>query len=360
MSHELRTPLNAILGFGQLLELDEVDPGRAESVDQILKAGRHLLALINEILEISRIESGQLRLSLEAVDLSSLVSEALDMFRPLAAERSLRLSAPVEPGTWGWALADHQRLKQVLLNLLSNAVKYNRAGGSVHVQADLGDADVALLTVRDTGIGIPVEDVDRVFVPFDRLGAERTDEEGTGLGLALSKGLVEAMGGAIGITSQVGEGTTIWLELRRVGPPAPEAPAELGDDDEPERPVLHRTVLYVEDNLSNVVLVERLLARRPGVQLLTAMQGGLALELALQHVPDLVLLDLNLPDISGEEVLRRVRADPATAETPVVIISADALPRQVSRLLSLGASDYLTKPIDLDRFFAVVDGVLGP
>ncbi|MPY95520.1 MAG: PAS domain S-box protein [Acidimicrobiia bacterium] len=358
MSHELRTPLNAILGFGQLLELDEQEPDRRESVEQILKAGRHLLALINEILEISRIESGQLRMSVEAVDLAAVVGEALDMFRPLTSQRSVQLGGRPEAGSWGWVLADHQRLKQVVLNLLSNAVKYNRDGGSVRARVDLSNAEVTVLSVQDTGIGIPDEDLERVFVPFDRLGADRWAEEGTGLGLTLSKGLVEAMGGRIGVESEVGEGTRFWVELRRASAPA-HHPALANDlVDAGLMPVVERTVLYVEDNLSNVRLVERLLARRPGVRLLTAMQGSMALDLISQHQLDLVLLDLNLPDISGEEVLRRLVADHVTDRTPVVIISADAMPRQISRLVALGAADYLAKPVDLDRFYTVVDRLL--
>jgi signal transduction histidine kinase len=359
MSHELRTPLNAILGFAQLLELDQLEPEQNENVSHILRAGRHLLTLINEVLDISRIEAGGLKLSLEPVPVAELILESVELMRPIASERDVTLHIDAGASSHAHVMADRQRLKQVILNLLSNALKYNRAGGQVTVSWRGRDQQIRL-EVHDTGIGIAAELMARLFQPFERLGAS-TEIEGTGLGLALSQRLVGAMGGSLAADSRVGEGSTFWLELPQASPSdhaddesaSPEAP--------PPTPVVieHRTkVLYVEDNLSNLRLVERILARRREAELLVAIQGSLALELAAQHQPDLVLLDLHLPDMPGEEVLQRLRADPSTKNIPVVIVSADATPGQIERLLAAGATDYLTKPLDVVAFLTIVDKVL--
>jgi signal transduction histidine kinase len=359
MSHELRTPLNAILGFAQLLELDELESDQSENVSYILRGGRHLLALINEVLDISRIEAGGLDLSLEPVLVAELVVESVELMRPIASERDVTLR--IDPGASADAhvVADRQRLKQVILNLLSNAVKYNRAGGQVTVSWRPGH-DRIRLEVHDTGIGIAADLMARLFQPFERLGAS-SEIEGTGLGLALSQRLVGAMGGSLAADSRVGEGSTFWLEL-------PPASPSLHPDDEsasheaspaPSAVIEHRTkILYVEDNLSNLRLVERILAYRREVEFLVAMQGSLALELAARHQPDLVLLDLHLPDMPGEEVLQRLRGDPRTKGIPVLIVSADATPGHVERLLAAGAIGYLTKPLDVIAFLTVIDEVL--
>jgi signal transduction histidine kinase/CheY-like chemotaxis protein len=356
MSHELRTPLNGILGFAQLLELESLAPGDQESVEQILKAGRHLLGLINEVLDISRIEAGRLALSLEPVPVRETVEGALALVRPLAVE--LGISVSVDGLDGGLHVrGDRQRLQQVLLNLLSNALKYNRAGGRVTVSCVNGGDGRARIQVTDTGPGIPPAQIERLFTPFERLGAAASGTEGTGLGLTLSRHLVEAMGGQMNLESRVGVGSTFWVELPVVDAPIvavepATAPVRAtGGDSEPTRLV----VLYVEDNLSNLRLVERIVAQRPGVRLLSAMQGRLGLDLAREHRPDLIILDLHLPDLPGHEVLRLCREDARTRDIPVVVLSADASEGQIRRLLEAGARSYLTKPLEVTRLLSLLD-----
>jgi CheY-like chemotaxis protein/nitrogen-specific signal transduction histidine kinase len=358
MSHELRTPLNAILGFGQVLEMDQLGPEQGESVTYILRAGRHLLGLIDEVLDIARIEAGRLSLSLEPVHVKVVLDEARSLIRPLAAERNVQLQVDVPEASDLYVLADRQRLKQVLLNLLSNAVKYGHEGGTITLALEEAPANRLRFKVSDTGLGIPPEKVERLFTPFERLGVEESGIEGTGLGLALSKGLMEAMGGTMGVESAVGRGTTFWIELAKAE--SPEAESVRIAEGAPATAVLRKgaTVLYVEDNLSNVKLIERVLARRPSVKLLPAMQGRLALDLAREHRPDLILLDLHLPDIPGDEVLRRLQEDPRTQQIPVVVISADASEGRIKRLLTAGAREYLTKPIDVRELLRVLDETL--
>jgi PAS domain S-box-containing protein len=354
MSHELRTPLHAILGFGELLDDEELSPSQRESLEQITKGGRHLLGLIDEVLDITRIERGELRLSLEPVHLGEVVQETMDLVMQLAASRSVTVPAPAPEDLDLYVLADRQRLKQVLLNLLWNGVKYNRDGGEVTVRTVRG-SPVARIEVVDTGIGIAPEDLERAFTAFERLGAEATGEEGTGLGLAVSKRLIEAMGGEIGVESEPGRGTTFWLALPAVAPPESRITPPAADAPAVRVPGLARTVLYVEDNPSNIKLVERILAKRPEITLLVATEGGLGLELAREHRPALVLLDLNLPGMAGEHVLRQIRDDARTADLPVVVVSADAIPGQFERLRAAGADGYLTKPFEMDQFLAVID-----
>jgi PAS domain S-box-containing protein len=356
MSHELRTPLHAILGFGELLRRGDLRVEQRDNLEQIAKAGRHLLDLINEVLDLSRIERGELGLSLEPVHAGELVHEMLALAMPLAAARSVTVRAPSAEDLEIHVRADRQRLRQVLLNLLSNAVKYNREGGEVRLACTRLGGSKVRIEVGDTGAGIAASDLARVFDPFERLGAEETDVEGTGLGLALSKRLVEAMGGEIGVDSAVGAGTRLWLEL-----PAAAAPhARRGPATRPAPGARKRgparTVLYVEDNPSNIKLVETILAERPEVTLIVATQGAGVVELVREHRPALVLLDLNLPDVSGEEVLGRLRRNARTAHVPVVMVSADATPSQIVRMRRAGAEDYLTKPFGLERFLAVIDG----
>jgi PAS domain S-box-containing protein len=360
MSHELRTPLNAVLGFAQLLEMGALTPRQRQHVEQILKGGRHLLGLINEVLDLARIEAGHVPLLPEPVPVCPLFAEVLDLIRPLAERRGIRFRTPAAGERDVYVLADAQRLKQVLLNLVSNAVKYNHERGSVTLTFEELPPDRVRLLVRDTGPGLPPAKQERLFNPFDRLGAEATGVEGTGLGLVLSKRLTEAMGGTLGVASTAGHGSTFFVELAavRAGRPRPAecpgaaapAPAAGG--------ARRRAVLYVEDNLDNLALLEDLLAYRPQVRLLSALQGGLGLDLARQHRPDLVLLDVHLPDMKGDEVLRQLRADPQLRGTPVIVLSADATPHQVERRRAAGASEYLTKPIDVARLLALLDRFL--
>ncbi len=358
MSHELRTPLNAILGFAQLLQLEAQAPEQRESVEHILKGGRHLLDLINEVLDISRIETGRLYLSPEPVPVGDLLREACDLIAPLATGRGIRVRLEAAAAD-RHVDADRQRLKQVLLNLLANAVKYNRDGGAVTAACEAAPGDRLRIRVSDTGPGIPPALLERLFMPFDRLGAEQSGVEGTGLGLALTKRLVEAMGGAVGVESALGQGSTFWVELplapspveRLEGAPT-EALAAAG------APGPAATVLYIEDNLSNLRLIECVLAHRPQVRLLPAMQGRLGLDLAREYRPALILLDLHLPDLPGHEVLRHLQGDARTRDIPVIVISADATPGQVERLKATGARAYLTKPVDVKQLLALLDEAL--
>jgi len=357
MSHELRTPLNAILGFGQLLQMRGDEGGDRESVEQILKGGRHLLDLINEVLDISRIESGRLPLSPEPVQVGEAIRRVVDLARPLAAERRIDLQVTGVTLHERYALADSQRLQQVLLNLLSNAIKYNREGGRVTVTCREAGAGWLRLTVADTGAGIALEKQSRLFTPFDRLGAEAGGVEGTGLGLALSKRLVEAMGGRIGLESVQGGGSVFWIELAETVSPDVRAGLDAATPAAMARP-WRGVILYIEDNPSNLRLVERVLAEQPAIRFIAAMQGRLGLSLAREHRPDLVLLDLHLPDLSGEEVLREIKNDPALGRTPVIVLSADATPGHIRRLVAAGARAYLTKPLDVQQLLAHIDAVL--
>ncbi len=355
MSHELRTPLNAVIGFGQLLEMEELTPDQRDGVERIVHAGRHLLSLINEVLEISRIEAGRLAMSLEPVPVGETVESAVSLVRPLAAHRAIEVELGL-PADERYVVADRQRLQQVLLNFLSNAVKYNREGGRITVAcAALADGRLRI-GVTDTGPGLGPAELARLFTPFDRLGAETSGVEGTGLGLTLSKRFVEAMGGRVHVESAVGVGSTFAVELAAAT--APDQDLHEAVLPAPATAATAGTVLYVEDNLANVRLVERVLQRRPRIILLPAAQGRLGLDLAREHRPDLILLDSHLPDVPGAEVLRRLREEPRTARIPVVMVSADATPGEIRRLLEAGAEAYLTKPLDVRQFLDVVDRLL--
>jgi PAS domain S-box-containing protein len=361
MSHELRTPLNAILGFAQLLEMSALDRDKREAVAQILKAGQHLLGLINEVLEISRIEAGRLSFSPEAVLINSAVQETLDLLTPMAARRDIELRDEMPKDRRRHVMADQQRLKQILLNVISNAIKYNCDGGTVTISAEEIEGVRLRVKVRDTGPGIKPGSLTKLFTPFERLGAEQTGVEGTGLGLALSKRLLEVMGGAIGVENNPDRGATFWMELPLVQDPVAQLQSELPAvpaPAEPARQQRQRIVLYVEDNLSNITLIEHIIVHRPQVKLVAAMQGRLGLDLAREHRPDLILLDLHLPDISGEEVLQGIRQQPELVNTPVIVISADATRGRIERLLGMGVLDYLPKPLDIKRFLQLLDTCL--
>jgi signal transduction histidine kinase/ActR/RegA family two-component response regulator len=365
MSHELRTPMNAILGFAQLLELDRgLNPRSTSYVQEILRAGQHLLELINEVLDLARVESGHLTLSPEPLPLAELLHEALALVAPLAAQRGLQLGpAQLDAGA-EVLLGDRLRLKQVLLNLLSNAVKYNREGGSVQVQARVmspAQGGRVRVAVHDTGPGIEAAQLHRLFQPFSRLGQEpagRADaagqsagRESTGIGLAISDRLVRVMGGRMGVESQPGVGSCFWLELppaRLADPPPTRVLATLPAWGLP--PTGRRArVLYVEDNPANLKLVEQIIARHPGLELLTAPSGRLGLDLARAHQPELLLLDLDLPDLDGYQVLAQLRADPATRGLRTVAVTAQAMPSDQQRVARAGFDGYLAKPLELAR-----------
>jgi PAS domain S-box-containing protein len=353
MSHELRTPLNSVLGFAQLLQMDHLDAQQREAVGHILRAGHHLLNLIDEVLDIARIESGRLDLSVEPVGLRALIADAVDLTKPVADDREIAVVVSL-PGGGGdpHVLADRQRLLQVLLNLLSNGVKYNEQGGSVTVAVTV-DGPTTAISVTDTGPGIEPADMARVFEPFDRLGAERSGVEGTGVGLTLSKYLVEQMGGTISLDSRPGSGTTFTVSLATADAPhPPEVGPGPGDEHHEVSGALR--VLHIEDNLANLQLVEQVLARLPSVELHAAMSGSLGLELARERRPDVVLLDLHLPDMTGIEVLEQLQRDPDTASVPVVVVSADATPEQMRKLKEAGARAYLTKPVDVQELLRLV------
>jgi signal transduction histidine kinase/ActR/RegA family two-component response regulator len=363
MSHELRTPLNAILGFAQLIETGAPPPTlpQKRNLDQILKAGWYLLELINEILDLALIESGNVTLSGEPVSLVEVMLECRAMIEPQAQKRGIGMTFPRLEIPY-FVNADRTRLKQVLINLLFNAIKYNTPGGTVAVECTLGPQDSIRIRVRDTGAGLAAEQLAQLFQPFNRLGQEASAEEGTGIGLVVAKRLVELMGGAIGAESTVGVGSVFWIEL-----PLTTAP-QLGVR-EAERAALVRpqvphgtplrTLLYVEDNPANLELVEQLIARRPELRLLSAAEGNLGIEFARAYRPEVILMDINLPGISGIETMKILRADPATAHIPVIALSAIALPRDIDKGLEAGFFDYLTKPIKVDQFMDALDAALG-
>jgi CheY-like chemotaxis protein len=348
------------MGFSELLTFAELDEEKHEWAAAILKAGRHLLELVNEVLDISRLESGDFSISLESVPVMPMLEEALELVRPLAESHNVTIHPPAVKAGSGYAYADHQRLKQVMINLLSNAVKYNRPEGEVRIAVEALGEDRLRISVADTGNGIDEASLQKLFIPFERLQASESEVEGTGLGLALSRTLVEAMGGSIGVDSMPGEGTTFEVTLGRGEPAAVRA------IDEAERALLaertysaERSILYVEDTVANVRLIEEILRSRPSVRLLPAMLGKLGLDLAREHRPDMILLDLHLPDVGGDKVLERLREDERTRDIPVVILSADATKRRPGPLLEAGASAYLTKPIGVRELLEAVDEYLG-
>ena len=363
MSHELRTPLNAILGFAQLDGVRNPPlptPSQKESIDQILQAGWYLMELINEILDLAMIESGKLSWSLEPVSLDEVMLECQAMIEPQAQKRGIRMTFPRFDHPC-FVKADRTRVKQVLINLLSNAIKYNQAGGSVVVECSASPPERIRVSVRDTGAGLPPEKLAQLFQPFNRLGQEASAEEGTGIGLVVTKRLVELMGGAIGVESTVGEGSVFWIELlirpahhhcrwrRRTRGIRPNASRERR---------AARTLLYVEDNPANLQLVEQIIARRPDMRLLSAMNGTLGIELARASRPDVILMDINLPGMSGIKAMQILRADTATAHIPVVALSANAIPRDIERGLEAGFFRYLTKPIKVNEFMDTLDVAL--
>jgi PAS domain S-box-containing protein len=354
MSHELRTPLNAILGFGQVLELDDLTPEQMESVSQILGSGRQLLELVDDVLTVTRIDAGRVPLTIEQVVLNEVVDESLEIVRPIGDEHDIELRSTITAGAPAVrVLADCHKLKDVFMHLLSNAIKFNRAGGSVTVAGGGIEPGWARVEVRDTGPGIAEDKLDALFTPFDRLGAEQGEVEGKGLGLPVTKRLVENMGGRISVESRPAEGTRVAIDL-----PTPESAENDADYAAPGSSARRSMVLFVDDHPDYLELVERVVSRRPDLSLQVAHKGEIALELIRRHHPDLVLLDLDLPDLAGEEVLDRLRASADPTEVPVVVISARGSKEQADRLLGSGADAYLTKPLDAYGLLQAVDRLL--
>jgi PAS domain S-box-containing protein len=364
MSHELRTPLNAVLGFAQLMASEVPAPAahQQRSIDQILKGGWYLLRLINEILDLAMIESGKVTMSQESMSLTDVLQDCKGMIEPQAAKRGIQLTFPKFDNVF-YVHADRTRIKQVMINLLSNAIKYNSNGGAVIVQCVVSGNDRVRISVKDTGAGLSPHQLTQLFQPFNRIGREDSVEEGTGIGLVVTKQLVELMGGQIGVESSVGVGTVFWVEFAVADTPAlalenidevslerrPSAARALGDQP---------TLLYVEDNPANLALVEQLMARRGDLKLLTAIDGCLGIELARAYLPDVILMDINLPGISGYGALKILQDDPATAHIPVLALSANAVPRDIEKGLEAGFFRYLTKPIRVREFMDALDVAL--
>ena len=359
MSHELRTPLNAILGFAQLLEGGSPLPTSAQkrSIDQILKAGWYLLELINEILDLSLIESGRLTLSSEPIALVEVMLECRAMIEPQAQKRGIAMTFPRFEIPC-YVQADRTRLKQVLINLLFNAIKYNEPGGSVAVECSPSGPDNIRISIRNTGPGLTAEQLGQLFQPFNRLGQESGAEEGTGIGLVVAKRLIELMRGTIGAESTVGVGSVFWIELRRTSAPQlagyDVARAELAQPQARDGKAQH-TLLYVEDNPANLELVEQVVARRKDLRMLSAADGSIGIEFARAYQPDVILMDINLPGISGIDAMRVLRADPSTAHIPIVALSANAVPRDIAKALEAGFFSYITKPIKVEHFMETLD-----
>ena len=360
MSHELRTPMNAILGFSQLMELDEcLAPEHKQGVREIRKAGYHLLALIDEVLDLAKVESGHMTLSLESVDVATLIGECLAMMQPMAHNRGLRINHFCEHGLN--AKVDRVRLKQILLNLISNAIKYNRDGGEIRIEAQSVHGGRVRISVSDTGQGIAEERKAELFQPFSRLGAESGAIEGTGLGLVIARRIIELMGGSIGVDSKVNVGSTFWIELPGAASLSAVAPPEESiSGDLPKRivPDTQRTVLYIEDNPFNLELMTHILGKQKYIRLLLAHTVTLGIELAQAHQPHLILMDINMPDMDGYRALQLLKADPQLSQIPVVAVSANAMEADVARGKMAGFLEYITKPIDVKLLLNIVDRYL--
>ena len=362
MSHELRSPLNAILGFAQLMESASPSPNdsQKESIAQILMAGWHLLNLINEILDLSLIESGKVSLSPEPVSLANVMSECQAMMEPQAQQRGISLTFPKFENLF-FVSADQTRLKQIIINLLSNAIKYNSEKGSIIVDWTSNEQGRTRFSIRDTGAGLSPEKLAQLFQPFNRLGQEASSIAGTGIGLVVTKRLTELMGGILGVESVVGVGSVFWCELISIVAPQlgnNKANSVVVTPEQAPRDAPPRTVLYVEDNPANMMLVEQLISRRPEIQLLTAVNGTLGIEIARNSLPTMILMDINLPGINGIEAMKFLKEDPLTAHIPIVALSANALPGDIEKGLQAGFFSYLTKPIKIQEFMDSLDMAL--
>lgn len=355
MSHELRTPMNSILGFAQLLEMSTLSPGQQKGVTHILKSGKHLLDLINEILDISKIEAGKVTISLEPVNLANTIHEVIDILQPFANKLHITIINNTKASHKKLCvLADKQRLKQIIINFVNNAIKYNHEGGAVWIDTEITKnantaAEQVKITVKDNGIGIDPLDFDRIFIPFERVGALHHFTEGTGLGLAVAKQLINLMDGSIGVESELNMGSKFWIELPMCLSATEQA--ELHENltlTQNTDANIKGSILYIEDNSSNIELVSQIIENRlPNIKLYTSTNGKQAVTLAEQIKPNLILLDLHLPDLHGSQVFKNLLLNPAVSNIPVIVVSADAMPKQIDEMYNLGIKKYLTKPIDV-------------
>ncbi|MFQ5443041.1 MAG: ATP-binding protein, partial [Nitrospinales bacterium] len=364
MSHELRTPLNAILGFAQLFFFnsdENLNDSQKVRINEILKAGKHLLELINEVLDLSRIEAGKITLSLEAVGLQEILDEVISIILPLAEQKGIHITFPEAQDSDLTVTADRIRLKQVLLNLFSNAVKYNIEGGSVTLKAEKTKDDKVVVHITDTGIGIPQEKLNSIFEPFNRLGAENSEIEGTGIGLCITKRLIELMAGEIFVESHLGEGSRFSIELPK-GKKLELLEAKHEKYSVPSLPVItgdqKYTLLYVEDNPANLLLVKQLLDNRQDIHLLTAPEAQLGIDLALSHQPDLILMDINLPGMDGVTALKRLKQNKKTSEIPIIAVSANAMESDINCAMKAGFDAYITKPLVIESFVETIQKFL--
>lgn len=364
MSHELRTPMNSILGFAQLLEFTELTEAQHKNLQYILKSGNHLLQLINEVLDIAKIEAGKVSVSLEPIELTAVMQEIADSVMPFAAEKSVNINLPTDGNRKIFVMADLQRLKQILINLLNNAIKYNRKGGSVWISAEasqeLDGKKCVRIFVIDNGVGISEENIPKLFKPFERIGGDQFATEGTGLGLSVVEKLTQLMRGKVGVESKVGEGSKFWIELpgTDANPSGVQNWKDSGELDFSNKDI-KGTLLLVEDNISNIELIKELIrSLKPGIEVLNTMYGLEAIQLIKEYKPSLILLDLNLPDTSGAKVLETIKSDSETKHLPIVVVSADATTKQMELILSKGADQYITKPINVGQLVKIFDQYL--
>ena len=364
MSHELRTPMNSILGFGQLLQMGELTPVQDKGVQHILDSGKHLLNLINEVLDISRIESGRISISVEPIEVYEVINEIKDSLLFSANQKNISLTSQLNNTVPTYIRADRQRLKQVLINLTNNAIKYNNEGGEVTISVDIKPVSEdgytpVRISITDTGWGIDEKDIERIFIPFERIGAEKSNVEGTGLGLAVVKQLVYLMGGKVGVKSEPGKGSTFWIELQQSQSQLDLIQKEATLSQHTASNDQQGLILYIEDNMPNIELVQEIIeTKRKGIKLVIHMRGNGALEKAIEVKPSLILLDLNLPDKHGKDILLELKSNEVTKQIPVIVISADAMSNQISMLKESGATNYLTKPIEIKSFLSAVDEIL--
>lgn len=361
MSHELRTPMNAILGFSQLLALDVKDDQSRENVDEIYKAGQHLLTLINEILDLSKIESGNLEVSIEQVNLNQLLSDCLKLVAPMAFKRDIKIIDQITTESSYIITADYTRFKQVLLNLISNAVKYNRTGGNVIISCDKYSSQTLRISVSDTGLGINSKQKEKLFIPFERIGADNTEIEGTGIGLVITKKLIELMNGEIGFDSQPGRGSVFWVDIGLVEEGLQEYQSgtmPLNEDSLPDNTLRSKTILYIEDNPANLNVVTQVIDKQTPYMMISAPNASLGLDLAESQHPDLILMDINLPGMSGYEALQKLQSNIDTQDIAVIAVSANAMKRDVERGMAAGFKAYVTKPFIINELLDVIKEIL--